>query len=129
VERIVIFDHALGFLGTYVVGAFHHEPLGLENDIEWTAGEDFRPDNAGYYAAQGNASRIFTGEKFKAGLGEWEIKEIKYYFGVRLPGHWGDFASPAVSNSFAFPFFNSIDSVLSKFPSLSSRTLPDLDKK
>src|SRR5262249_25369656 len=54
--RILIFDHAMGFLGRYVVGAVHHEPLGLKNEIEWAAGGDFRPDKAGYYAAQGNAS-------------------------------------------------------------------------
>jgi SAM-dependent methyltransferase len=126
--RIVIFDHAMGFLGKYVVGAFHHEPLGLENDIEWTAGEDFRPDNAGYYAAQGNASRIFTGEKFKAGLGEWEITEIKYYSGLAYLGT-GGFRGPQLYPTALLPFFNSIDSVLSKFPSLSSRMLLVLDKK
>jgi SAM-dependent methyltransferase len=126
--RIVIFDHAMGFLGKYVVGAFHHEPLGLKNDIEWTAGEDFRPDNAGYYAAQGNASRIFTGEKFKARLDEWEIKEIKYYSGLAYLGT-GGFRGPQLYPTALLPFFNSIDSVLSKFPSLSSRMLLVLDKK
>jgi hypothetical protein len=87
-KGLLIFDHALGFLGTYARGAaFHHEPPQLERDIEWTAGEDFRPDNAGILCCpKQRTSRIFTGEKFKAGLGQWEVKEIKYYFGVRLPG-------------------------------------------
>ena len=126
--RILVFDHAMGFLGRYIVGMFHHEPLGLEKEIEWTADQDFRPDKAGYYAAQGNASRIFVGEKFQARLHGWEIKEIKYYSGLAYLGT-GGFRGPQLYPAALFPFFNSIDAVLSKFPSFSSRMLVVLDKK
>lgn len=126
--RIVIFDHAMGFLGKYVVGAFHHEPLGLNNHIEWVPPADFRPAEAGYYAAQGNASRIFSGEKFKPLLNQWEIKEIKYYSALAYLGT-GGFRGPQLYPEPFFPFFNSLDAVLSKFPSLSSRMLVVLDKK
>jgi SAM-dependent methyltransferase len=126
--RILIFDHAMGFLGRYVVGAVHHEPLGLEHDIEWRAGEGFRPDEAGYYAAQGNASRIFAGKKFRALLDGWEITEIKYYSGLAYLGT-GGFRGPQLYPAALLPFFNSVDAVLSKFPALSSRMLVVLDKK
>ena len=126
--RIVIFDHAMGFLGRYVVSVFHHEPLGLENGIEWTAGEDFRPDKAGYYAAQGNTSRIFTGQEFKSYLDGWEIAEIKYYSGLAYLGT-GGFRGPQLYPAVLLPFFKLVDSVLSKFPSLSSRMLLVRDKK
>jgi len=126
--RLVIFEPAMGFLGRYVFGTFHHEPLGLENDIEWTGGEDFRPDKAGYYAAQGNASRIFTGEEFKSCLRDWEIKEIKHYSGLAYLAS-GGFRGPQLYPTVLLPFFNSVDSLLSKFSSLSSRMLVVLDKK
>jgi hypothetical protein len=48
-------------LGNQVFG-FHHEPLGLENDIEWTAGQDFCADNAGYYTVQGMPAESSLGK-------------------------------------------------------------------
>jgi SAM-dependent methyltransferase len=126
--RILIFDHAMGLLGRYVVGAVHHEPLGLGEEIEWRAGDDFRPDAAGYYAAQGNASRIFAGEKFREHLNGWEVSNIKYYSGIAYIGS-GGFRGPQVYPTALLPLLNSVDSFLSKFPALSSRMLIALHKK
>jgi SAM-dependent methyltransferase len=126
--RILIFDHAMGFLGRYVVGAVHHEPLGLEHNIEWSAGEGFRPEEAGYYAAQGNASRIFARGEFRQHLDGWAITEIKYYSGLAYLGT-GGFRGPQLYPAALLPLLNSIDSLLSKFPTLSSRMLVVLDKK
>jgi SAM-dependent methyltransferase len=126
--KVLIFDHAMGVLGRYVVGAVHHEPLGLEHEIEWRAGADFRPESAGYYAAQGNASRIFTEGKFREHLGGWSIDEIKYYSGVGYIGS-GGFRGPQVYPTSWLPLFNSIDSFLSGFPALASRMLVVLSKE
>lgn len=58
--RVVIFEPAMGLLGRLVLGAFHHEPLGLQESITCVAPAGFSAPSAGYYAAQGNAWRIFV---------------------------------------------------------------------
>jgi hypothetical protein len=73
-------------------------------------------------------SRIFAGKKFRRHLDGREIKEIKYYSGLAYLGT-GGFRGPQLYPAALLPFFNSIDSVLSKFPSLSSRMLLVRDKK
>src|SRR5439155_1618562 len=57
--RLIIFDPAMGLLGRMVYGLFHHEPLGLMDDLPWWAPAGFSPDEMTYYAAQGNAHRVF----------------------------------------------------------------------
>ncbi len=126
--RVLIFDHAMGILGRYVVGAVHHEPLGLEHEITWRAGDDFRPQAPGYYAAQGNASRIFAGDKFREQLEGWQITEIKYYSGVAYIGS-GGFRGPQVYPTAWLPFFESVDRALSRSPALASRMLVVLTKR
>ena len=58
--RLIIFDPAMGLLGRIVYGLFHHEPLGLGEKIQWSAPAGFSPDDMTYYAAQGNAQRVFS---------------------------------------------------------------------
>ena len=126
--RIVLFDPAMGLLGRFVFGRFHHEPLGLDQPIEWRTGDGFRPEAPGYYAAQGNASRIFTGEEFRTRLDEWRVIEVKYYSALAYLGT-GGFRGPQLYPAMLLPFFNRVDAFLSKFPALASRMLVVLDKK
>ena len=65
--RLVIFDPAMGILGRIVYGLFHHEPLGLRDEIRWWAPAGFSPSEMTYYAAQGNAHRIFFSKKWACG--------------------------------------------------------------
>jgi SAM-dependent methyltransferase len=57
--RLIIFDPAMGILGRIVYGLFHHERLALKDEIRWRAPVGFSPGEMTYYAAQGNAQRIF----------------------------------------------------------------------
>jgi len=126
--RIVIFEPAMGLLGRLVFGRFHHEPLGLEQNIEWNAGDGFHPETPGYYAAQGNASRIFSGDRFRAQLQEWRVTEVKYYSALAYLAS-GGFRGPQLYPDKCWPFLNGVDAFLSKFPALASRMLVVLDKK
>jgi hypothetical protein len=115
-------------LGRFVFGLFHHEPLGLEQDIQWRPGDDFRPESPGYYAAQGNASRIFIGDKFRAQLSEWQVTEVKYYSALAYLGT-GGFRGPQLYPVKLLPVLNRLDAFLSKFRVLASRMLVVLEKK
>ena len=72
--RVIIFDPYISLLGLIVYGLFHHEPIGLGKQINWFADENIK-DN--YYAAQGNATRIFGSKKYSAKLNDWEIINSK----------------------------------------------------
>ena len=66
--KLIIFDPAMGVLGRFVFGNFHHEPLGLEEEIRWEAPAGSISADFGYYAAQGNASRVFGSSAFREQL-------------------------------------------------------------
>jgi len=61
--RLLIFEPHLSLLGLLVYGFFHPEPLRLNNKIEWNSASQSLTFDQQYYAAQGNASRIFCWEK------------------------------------------------------------------
>ena len=76
--RVVIFEPCMSVLGLLVYGVFHHEPLGLRQQITWLAPEGCNAADADYFAAAGNASRIFHRNRRKL-LDGWRIVEVKRY--------------------------------------------------
>jgi hypothetical protein len=125
--RLIVFDPAMGLLGRFVCGLFHHEPLGLSDQIRWEAPPGFSPRESGYYAAQGNASRVFGSNGFRDQLGAWRIAEIAYFSALAYLGT-GGFRGPQLYPVKLLPLLNRVDSVLSLFPSLASRMLVVLEK-
>ncbi len=126
--RIIVFEPAMGLVGRFVFGHFHREPLGLEEDIEWNAPDGFTGSEAAYYAAQGNASRVFGSEAFKDSLRMWRVVEVKYFSGFAYLAS-GGFRGPQLYPVALWPFLNQMDSVFSRFPKLASRMLVVLEQK
>lgn len=126
--RIIIFDPAMGLVGRFVFGHFHHEPLGLDKDIEWTAPDTSKEFEVAYYAAQGNASRMFGSEGFRDKLRAWRTIEVKYFSGLAYVAS-GGFRGPQLYPVMFWPVLNQMDSVLSRFPKLASRMLVVLEQK
>ena len=79
--RVIIFEPSMGLLGRIVLGLFHHEPLSLSKPINWFASSDLDLADTKYYAAQGNAWRIFRAKEKNAELADsgWLVKEISYF--------------------------------------------------
>jgi SAM-dependent methyltransferase len=125
--RLIVFDPAMGLLGRFVCGLFHHEPLGLSDQIRWEAPPGFSPTESGYYAAQGNASRVFGSDGFRDQLGAWRIAEIAYFSALAYLGS-GGFRGPQLYPAKLLPLLNGVDSILSWLPSLASRMLVVLEK-
>jgi SAM-dependent methyltransferase len=93
--KLVIFEPAAGILGRVVLGLFHHEPLALRRPIRWLAPKGFDPSATEYYAAQGNAWRVFSPGSKAFPLPGWQITARRYY--PALP--WlltGGFRGPAL---------------------------------
>jgi SAM-dependent methyltransferase len=126
--KVIIFDPAMGVLGRFVYGNFHHEPLALNDEIQWEAPESFSRHSPRYYAAQGNASRVFGSTAFREQLRPWRVAEVAYFTALAYLGS-GGFRGPQLYPTAALPLLNRVDSVLSRFPFLASRMLVALEKQ
>lgn len=120
--RVIVFDPAMGLIGRVVLGCFHHEPLGLKQPITWDAPKGSSTKEFSYYAAQGNASRIFRKPEFKAQLADWRITELAYFSGLAYVAT-GGFRGPQFAPGVVLEWMTAVDSVLSKFPWIASRML------
>jgi SAM-dependent methyltransferase len=126
--KVIIFDPAMGLLGRVVFGAFHHEPLGLSDEIQWEVPGGLIRERSGYYAAQGNASRVFGSNTFREQLRSWRVAEVTHFSALAYLGT-GGFRGPQLYPMAALPMLNRVDSFLSRFPSLASRMLVVLEKQ
>lgn len=127
--RVILFEPAMSLLGLFVYGLMHHEPIGIFKKIKWFAKDKEEILNSGYYAAQGNASRIFSSKIYKENLVDWKIITIKKksYISYVLSG---GYSKPQLfPNSFlSFLFF--IDRVCHYFPFVfATRLLVVIEKK
>ncbi len=127
--RLIIFDPAMGMLGRIVYGLFHHEPLALRDEIRWRAPVDFSPNAMTYYAAQGNAQRVFFSDEGVAGLGDWRIVRRSRFASVSYIAS-GGFRGPQLYPESWLPTLRVVDRLLSHVPALfATRLLVTLEKK
>ena len=109
-------------------GGFRHEPLGLRQQITWLAPEGCNAADADYFAAAGNASRIFHRNRRKLFDG-WRIVEVKRYAALSYVAS-GGFRGPQLYPTSLLPLLQSVDSVLDYFPAaFATRMLVVLEKK
>lgn len=127
--RLIIFDPGMGLLGRIVYGLFHHEPLALKDKIRWRAPADFSPDKMTYYAAQGNAHRIFFSGEGASELGGWRTMRRSLFAGIPYVAS-GGFRGPQLFPERLLPVLRMVDRVASRVPSLfATRLLVTLEKK
>ncbi len=126
--RLVLFEPAAGLLGRLALGLFHHEPLALAQPITWSAPANWDPRSTRYYAAQGNAWRIFRRGEFADRLAGWTVREVGY----RPALTWllcGGFRGPQLCPRFALPLVRALECGLAIVPSLSAtRMLVAMEK-
>ena len=126
--RVVLFEPAAGLLGRVVLGLFHHEPLALRRPITWQPAAGVDPSAGGYYAAQGNAWRIFGPPPQPEVLARWSVYRVQHY--AALP--WlltGGFRGPSLVPNALAPVADVIESALNVTPRLfASRMLVVLEK-
>jgi len=130
--RIIIFDPAISALGLLIYGAFHHEPVSCFKEIKWQAPTNFDLINSPYYAAQGNASRIFNYKKKKYAkyLNEhWKIIQVKKMSAFSYVAS-GGYKKKQLYPTKWYSMTKQCDKILDIFPILfSTRILIVLEKK
>lgn len=128
--RVIIFDPYISLFGLLVYGAMHHEPVGLFKKINWLAPTDQDPDGQ-YYAAQGNATRIFGDSSLfqKEILKDWEIIKIKKMSAISYILS-GGFSKPSLYPLKFLPFIKKVERFFDILPLIfATRMLVVLEKK
>src|SRR3972149_10056035 len=57
--RVILFEPYMSILGLLAYGLAYHEPISVLQRIEWRPPSPWVPPSDDYYAAQGNATRVF----------------------------------------------------------------------
>jgi len=117
--RLIIFDPYISLASFPVYGLLHHEPVAWRKPIQKN---DVAPRPRGYYAAQGNATRLFfrrEGERprepqFPKG---WHVVHAEAFaaFSYLLSG---GYSKPAVYPARLLPTLQGLDAKLSRWPRL-----------
>lgn len=127
--RVIMMEPALSLLGYIVYGLLHVEPIGKAKDITWFNEEKKTTNDTGYYAAQGNASRIFVGKHFANELSEWKIIKVERIAALAYAAS-GGYSGPQLYPTFAYRFIKWTEKLLQFFPALfATRLLVVLEKK
>ncbi len=127
--RLLIFEPNLSLLGFLVYGLFHPEPLKVFEKIEWCNSNNSSPLGQSYYAAQGNATRIFCWEKCVRISTDWKVLKI-----IKIPAvsyvASGGYTGTQLYPSGALSFMRKIDSLCACLPFVfATRMLIVLEKK
>jgi SAM-dependent methyltransferase len=128
--RVIIFEPYISLLGFVVYGILHHEPVALFDKIDWFYKEGKSPDK-NYYAAQGNATRIFSNHSSfkKEIIKNWNIIYYKKYSALSYVLS-GGFSKPSFYTIKMLPFVLKIERVMDVFPCLfATRVMVVLERK
>lgn len=126
--RVLMLEPYMSALGLLVYGIPHDEPVAIIKKIEWEAPEGWSPKNIDYYAAQGNATRIFAGNKFRSKLADWQKPAMIRLSAIAYAAS-GGFSKPQLYPSGMLPLVKKFEKVLDLFPALfATRLLVILEK-
>jgi SAM-dependent methyltransferase len=126
--RVLMLEPCTSLLGSLIYGAFHVEPISVTKPIEWFAPEGWSSDNIDYYAAQGNATRIFVGDNFRHLLTNWKsVKTIR--LSALAYAASGGYSKSQLYPTFMLPVLKGMEKILNLFPALfATRLLVILEK-
>ena len=126
--RVILLEPCMSALGLLVYGVLHDEPIAVTKEIEWEAPASWSPEQIDYYAAQGNASRVFLGKRFRHKLGDWQTLKTRRLSAVAYAAS-GGFSKPQLYPTSALPLIRKLEMVLDWLPLLfATRLLVILEK-
>jgi len=123
--RVILFEPYLSLASWPAYGWFHHEPVAWSRAIELNPAP---PPNHAYYAAQGNATRLFFRQKPNWLKPPWQLAEARAFaaFSYLLSG---GLSGPALYPAGLLPAITALDGWLSCAPRLfGARCLVVLQK-
>jgi SAM-dependent methyltransferase len=112
--RLILFEPYVSCSSYPVYGLFHHEPVSLTSRINLS---DSLPRRRDYYAAQGNATRLFFGARNPQWLEGWKIFHRSAFasFSYLLSG---GFSKPSFYRQDRLCSLERYDQFLSRWPRL-----------
>jgi SAM-dependent methyltransferase len=126
--RVIIFDPFISLLGLIVFGIYHSEPIGWRDEIIWNAPDGWSAKDTDYYAAQGNATRIFFSRQIPTLLKNWKIicrKRLAAFSYVAS----GGYSDPPLYPERFYPQIRALDRCFDLIPGLfGTRALVVLEK-
>lgn len=127
--RVIIFEPALSFFGYIAYGLFHHEPINRFKKISWFATNKSDLNESEYYAAQGNATRIFCSSKYKSLLDDWNVVKVKRISSLSYILS-GGYSKKQLYPDKLLPVFMFFDKILNILPFIfATRLLVVIEKK
>jgi SAM-dependent methyltransferase len=127
--RVIIFDPCVSLLGRLIFGLCHHEPIGLREPITWLPPSGWDVDKDDYYAAQGNAFRVFVKDEFESDLRTWKRVLCRRLSAISYVAT-GGYSKPQLYPQSMLPVMRSIDRVCDFLPAVfATRLLVVLEKK
>ena len=127
--RVLIFDPCISLLGMLVFGALHPEPVAYRDAIVWDAPAGWRATDVDYYAAQGNATRVFFGRERTALPHGWEVVYRQRFSAIAYIAS-GGYSKPQMYPDSFYPLLLSVEGLLDLAPGLfATRLLVALEKR
>lgn len=120
--RVIMLEPCISALGLLIYGLLHVEPIAIMKPIQWFAPEDWSPENIDYYAAQGNASRIFAGRKFRSQLSDWQSVKTIRLSAISYAAS-GGYSKPQFYPTSALPLIQKVEKFLDPLPALFATRL------
>ena len=126
--RVIMLEPCLSLLGCIVYGVFHQEPIAITKEIEWFPPDNWAPDKINYYAAQGNATRVFIRKSLSPKLNNWKKVETIQYSALAYIAS-GGYSIQQLYPTGMLPLLKTIEKLLDYFPSIfATRLLVILEK-
>lgn len=113
--RVIIFDPYVSLSGRVVYGPLHHEPIGDDQPIVADAPSSFDPHRHSYYAAQGNATRIFWKGESPETLEGWQVI-ARERLGAWAYALTGGYSKPQLYPSALYPAVSVLDRIAEVVP-------------
>lgn len=128
--RVIIFEPCVSLLGSIVYGIFHHEPVGFFKKITLYPEDNSEVDNNKYYAAQGNAFRLFMKyDKIKSINSKWTLKLFKKHSSLSYLAT-GGYSKPQLLPDYIIKLLIKTEAIFDLFPYLfATRLMIVLEKK
>lgn len=108
--RVIVFDPYVSLAGRLVYGPLHHEPIGWNDRITPDAPAGFDPNRHSYYAAQGNATRLFWRSELPSWLDGWEVV-ARERIGAWPYALSGGYSKPQLYPTALYPLLKTLDAL------------------
>lgn len=115
--RVILFEPYISLAGRFVYGPAHHEPIGFSDPIAIDAPPSFAVDRDTYYAAQGNATRLFWRGEYPELLEGWEVV-ARERIGAWPYALTGGYSKPQLYPAAAYSLVTALDRLLERVPRL-----------